>query len=92
MSPEQKVKDVIEAELKRANLRFDRARLDLLRPEGAPHSLRDAADWRHEQDRKALAESLAAMGRGIGALFSTLRSVAKAFSEGVVQSGGGEDA
>ncbi|WOO98207.1 hypothetical protein [Micrococcus terreus] len=92
MSPEQKVKDAIEAELKHANLRFDRARLDLLRPESAPYSLRDAADWRREMDRKALAESFAAVGRGLGALFSTLRSVANAFSEGVVQSGGGEDA
>lgn len=92
MSPERKVKDAIEAELARANVRFDRARLDLLRPEGAPHSLKDAEDWRHEQDKKALQESFAAMGRGIGALFSTLRSVANAFSEGVVQSGGGEDA
>lgn len=92
MSPEQKVKDAIEAELKRANLRFDRARLDLLRPESAPHSLKDAADWHREMDRKALAESFAALGRELGAMFSALRSVTKAFSEGVVQSGGGEDA
>lgn len=85
MSPEREVKLAVQMELERANLRFDRARLDLLRPDGAPHSLDDVREWQAELTAQALREGFAAVGRGLGAMMRTLGSVARAFNGGVAE-------
>lgn len=65
-----------------ADLRLQRAQLDLLRPEQAPHTLYDVKVHRRAEANRAASERLRQIGQYYGLTFNTVRETMRSITGG----------
>lgn len=83
MDYERELKKRIGAIYAEADMKLERAQLDLLEPEAAPHTLRDVRTRRVEASNRALEEQFRAIGRSLAESMEQIRRYAAAMKDGI---------